>query len=84
MKIIYTRHAQNKFQDLAELGIIVSIRRVHSIVKKPLDIDHESDYPNKIATGILDKNHILQVVYKEENDIITIITFYPGRKGRYL
>lgn len=83
-KVIYTRHAQKKFHDLAELDIFVTIRQINKIIKKPITIDIVSDYPNKIASGKLDRVHVLRVVYREQNDIIIIITFYPGRRERYI
>lgn len=42
-----------------------------------------TDYPNFIASGRLDKDHIVRIVYKIEGDIITVITFFPAKKGRY-
>ena len=45
--------------------------------------DYETDPPKIIASGEFGKDHIIRVVYKVEDDIITIITFYPSRKGRY-
>lgn len=83
MKIRYTRHAEKKFKDLEELGIKVNKRFVNGIIKKPIHVDEESDYPKKIASGELDESHILRVVYKKEDGIMTVVTFYPSRKGRY-
>ena len=71
MKVVYTKHALKKFKDLAELKIYILRTKVDSIIKKPINIDEVSDFPNKIATGILDKTHVLRIVYKEEHKILS-------------
>jgi len=84
VKIVYTKHALKKFKDLAELKILISRSIVNSIIKEPISIDNFSDFPNKIATGMFDKTHVLRIVYKEEDGKIVIVTFYPGKKERYI
>lgn len=84
MTIKYTKHARYKFKDLSSLGIYVSRKLVRKVITQPIHLDKESDRPKIIASGNLDSDHILRVVYKEDNDIILVITFYPSRKGRYL
>lgn len=86
MKFVFTKHAvvdklamlkKHKFQ------IRVTKRLVKEIILGPEHKDEESDKPNIIASKGIDKNHILRVVYRKENDIIKVITFYPAEKGRY-
>jgi len=84
VKIVYTKHAHKKFKDLAELKIYISRSKIDRIIKKPDIIDDVSDFPNKIATGMLDKTHVLRIVYREEDGKIVIVTFYPGKKERYI
>ena len=84
MQIAYTKHAEKKFTDLKELGVVITKILIKTTLSKPLNIDATSDYPNKIAVGLLNKSHILRVVYREEHDTIVVITFYPARKERYL
>jgi len=83
MKIIYTKHAINKFTDLKKLGIIVKKKDIRKIIENPDNIDMDTDPPKIIATGNFGKEHILRVVYRNDGDIIITITFYPARKGRY-
>lgn len=83
MPVRYTHHANQKFKDLDRLGVHVTKRRVSSILKKPNFIDAETDYPNFIAAGPLDATHLLRIVYRKEDDILVVITFYPTRKERY-
>lgn len=83
MKIIFTRHARNKIKDLEDLGIIIKKSTLENILKNPIHLDSKSDYPNEIVSGHFDKNRILRIVYRNESDIIVVITFYPAKKGRY-
>jgi len=83
MKIVYTKHAEQKFKDLATLGITVDKRLVGNIVRNPVHVDEMKNSPNKIVSGILDSNRILRVVYREEGGRIVVVTFYPAKKGRY-
>lgn len=83
MKIVFTKHALKKFMDLKDLDISVSRKMVLNLIENPEHLDKETDFPNLIASKVIDKSHILRVVYKEESDRMVIITFYPARKGRY-
>lgn len=83
MKYIFTKHAKIKFANLAKIGVTISKKHVLNTVKNPQHLDKISDFPKIIASKNIDKNHILRVVFKSEDDIITIITFYPAKRGRY-
>ena len=83
MKIVFTKHAADKFKNLPSGGVIVTKLDVLKAVKDPDYRDPESDKPKIIVHGNLDSRHIVRVVYKQEDGIITVITFYPTRKGRY-
>jgi len=82
MIIIFTKHADEKFAMLARHGVRVSRDKVIKTVKETRYIDY-SRLPLLIAQSALDKNRVLRVVYKIEEDKIKIITFYPGRKSQY-
>lgn len=56
---------------------------IKDVIKNPDHEDKVSDSPKTIASKSIDPKHILRVVYKKEDDIITVITFYPAEKGRY-
>lgn len=83
MKIIFTRHAEKKFKDLEKLGVYVKRSLIKNILENPVHVDTQSDYPKKIASGKLGGQHLLRVVFREENGTIIVITFYPAKKGRY-
>ena len=84
MRIIFSNHAvRDKFPIFKKRGFNFTRRQIRNVIKNPDHTDEISDYPKIIASKSLDKNHILRVVYKIEDGIIKIITFYPAEKGRY-
>lgn len=83
MRIAYTKHVERKLKALKASGVIITKNLIDKTVRNPIHIDKVSDYPKIIVSGEIDKNHIVRVVYKIENDIMTIITCYPAQKGRY-
>lgn len=83
MRIVFTKHAKKKFQSLAKIGFRINRKDVLATVYTPEHVDDESDRPKIIASRSIDQKHIIRVVFKSESDTITIITFYPTRKGRY-
>ena len=82
MVVHFTKHAEEKFKILKRHGFDVSKILVSETVKNP-DFINYSRWPIKIAQREFDKTRVLRVVYKQSDEIITIITFYPGRKTQY-
>lgn len=76
--IIFTKHAENKFEILRRHKFLISKNQVIKTVEKPELID-KPRYPLLIAQRKIDKSYVLRVVYKKEFGAIKIITFYPGR-----
>lgn len=83
MKIIFTKHALKRLTGFAEQGLVISRKRVAYAIKNPEHLDEASDAPKLIASIPIDSRRILRVVFKIQDDIITIITLYPAKKGRY-
>ncbi|MFZ1083291.1 MAG: DUF4258 domain-containing protein [Candidatus Kryptoniota bacterium] len=80
--IIFTKHAKEKFVILRKHKFVLNEEQVLETVKNPETVDY-SRAPLFIAQRLLDKDHVLRVVCKKEDDDIKIITFYPGRKSQY-
>jgi len=84
MKIRYTKHAAlEKLAILEQHNFVVTRRQIREIIFRP---DHQE--PGKhpfqfIASKQVDERHILRVVYRKDDDIIIVITFYPAEIGRY-
>jgi hypothetical protein len=77
----FTEHAEQKFDDLAELGFYVTSEQVVDVVLHPDDIDRNT-YP-PIAQKAVSQRHVLRVVYIEDSEGVLVVTFYPARRGRY-
>lgn len=83
MKIVFTKHALGKFLKFRKDNIIIPKKSVSEAVKYPDNVDTVSDKPKIIASKEFNNRLVLRVVYKKEYGIITIITFYLAKKGRY-
>ena len=83
MKIVFTKHALGKFKHQSVVKLGIKKKHVESALKSP-------DYPSVIeeygVKSILknyDETHDLRVIYREDDDIIIVITFHPAERGRY-
>ena len=75
--ILFTKHAEGKFEVLKRHRFSVSRVKVLKTVEYPDLIDYSRD-PILIAQRKISKKHVLRVVYKKEGNFIKIITFYPN------
>ena len=82
MHFRYTKHARGKFQKVKEAGYSINRKQVEQTILLPKKSEGKPD-GTIIAMDLLDEKHVLRVVYRYENDIIIIITFYPGRRKAY-
>ena len=82
MKYRFTKHSFEKITLMKKYGFSVDQEKIILTIEKP--VKKETKGGNFIATSILDKTHVLRVVYRQEDDIIIIITIYPGRIKSYL
>lgn len=84
MKIVFTKHALGKFKTHLIAGWKFTRKDVKAVIKKPYFSETNLERGVKIALGQWDHTHDLRVIYKKEDDIIIVVTFYPTEKGRYL
>ena len=82
MTVCFTRYAELKFEVLETHGFKVMERQVEDAVTTP-----EKVTPGKkgrlIAQRAISETHLLRVVYEQDKDVITVVTFYPARRRRY-
>lgn len=83
VKIVYTKHALGKFKTHEAAGWKFSKKDIENTIKKPYFLEIDKETNNKMVLKRWDKEHDLRVIYKENDDIIIVITFYPTEKGRY-
>ncbi len=81
-KINYTRHARDKFVLLKRYGFPVTMDQVAETVLNPDRLTPQLG-GRFIAQKAITDQHVLRVVYREEGETRTVITFYPGRRERY-
>ncbi len=80
--IVFSLHAIEKIKILRKHNISVDKKFIENAVANPDKV--ESGYKERIiAQKMLDKNHVLRIVYEESEESLRIITMYPGRKKRY-
>lgn len=83
MKFVFTKYAAGKFSKLSKQGIRITKRNVLDVLKAPDHTDKQTDYSKIIVSKEIDERLVLRVVFRTKDDIITVITFYPARRGRY-
>lgn len=83
MKIVFTQHVLNdSIPKFRLLGWNITKDKIRQTIRKPKWIGI-TKYSQPAAMSLIDSKHILRVVFKEEGDIINVITVYIGRRGRY-
>ena len=82
MKFRFTLHAKQKLILLRRYRFNITAKKVKQTVQNPVKIDERND-GTLIATTLFDEKHILRVVYRQEDDIMIVITMYPGRRKAY-
>lgn len=83
MKIIFTKHALEKFKILRELGWDFKFEDIENAIKNP-DYTSITKASNVIMIlKSLTPKISLRVVYAEFSDIISVITFHPAERKRY-
>lgn len=82
MKIIYTKHAIDKFIELKRLGWTINGLQIKKVLQKP-KWRGTSRHGQETKMGLIGSNHILRIVFNIEDDIIKVITFHIAKRGRY-
>jgi hypothetical protein len=82
-KIIYTKHADEKFKILKQQGWIITKTKIRQIIRKPKWSGLTKE-KQETALDLIDQGHIIRIILRrEENGIIRVITFHIGRIGKY-
>ena len=82
MKIIYTKHAEEKFALLESFGWKFSKRKINDVIRNP-DWVGKTKLGQKAAMSRLGEDYIIRVIYDIIADKTKVITFHPARRGRY-
>ena len=82
MKIIFSIHAEDKFDLLKRYGWRITKTQIRDAIKQP-KWKGESKFGQKTGMILVDESHILRVIFNKEGDIIKVITFHIARRGKY-
>jgi hypothetical protein len=80
-KVKFTKHAFEKFDFLAKYGFHVTETAVKETVTNPDKVERRDG--QTLATKSMDDQIALRVVYRQTNDNIVVVTFYPVKRARY-
>lgn len=81
MRIIFTKHAIEKFDVLREYGFEIQRKQIVETILNPENLcERDSQF---FATRAIDSKHAVRVVYEKRKDYLVVITFYPVRRRRY-
>ena len=80
--IVYSRHAEEKFEVLKRHGFKVTRQHVEETLTAP-DTVIPQPKGRMIAQKRITERHVLRVIYRQEGENQVVITFYPGRRERY-
>ncbi len=82
MKVIYTKHAEEKLHREDVKKFKISKLTIEKILEDPESLS-KTKYGDYSALGSLDKTHVLRVIFVIIEDRLKVITFHIARKGRY-
>lgn len=82
MKVVYTKHALEKFSVITKQGFKINKTKIKQIIKKP-KWKGATRENQETAISLLDERHILRIILDRKNGIIKVITFHMGRRGKY-
>lgn len=76
MIIHYTKNAEDKFFILQEHGCQILKEDITSIIKLPEKIEQRKEY-TYVCGAVPPYEGLWEVIYKKENTILSVMTFYP-------
>lgn len=82
MKIIYTKHALEKFRVLEDLDWKITRDKLKETLQKP-KWSGVSRHGQETAMSLVNTKHIIRVIFNREDDTIKVITFHIARRGKY-
>lgn len=80
-RIVYTKHAAEKFGLLRKFGFKISQDIVINTINTPDRVDRKGG--QTFSMKFMNEEYALRVVHEERNGVILVITFYPVRRERY-
>ena len=83
MKIVYTLHVlKDSIPRFKSLGWKITKVKIRSTLVKP-KWKGKTRFGQLTVMSLMDNGHILRVIFKNEDGIITVITAHIARRGTY-
>lgn len=83
MKIVFTKHVlEDTIPRFKKLGWVITKAKIRQTIELP-KWRGNTKFGQPTAMSLMDSGHILRVIFKAEDDIITIITVHIARRGTY-
>ena len=83
MKIIYTKHAEDKLKSLNSKRFKITKSLVKQALSRKYHVD-KTKYGEYAALLPLEGEHVLRIIYDiVDSSTLKVITFHIARKGRY-
>ena len=82
MKIIYTRHAEEKLRQEDTRKFKIKKKTIENILKYSRS-KSKTKYGDLAALSEVDSKHDLRIIYSIIDKTAKVITFHISRKGRY-
>ncbi|MEK9143167.1 MAG: hypothetical protein AAB481_00870 [Patescibacteria group bacterium] len=82
MQFRFTRHAKEKLLLHRKYGFHITQRMVKNAVLHPIRVDIRPD-GTLVTNAQMNETLVLRVAHRYEDDIIIVITVYPGRRKAY-
>ncbi len=82
MKIIYTKHAEEKLIRKDIRSFKINKKLIGTIIKSSR-FSSKTKYGETAVIGNLDSKHVLRIIYDIIESNIKVITFHVTHKGRY-
>jgi len=77
--IYFTRYANTKLDLLNKHNFLITKEMILRVLEHPESVYQSKFSSYYISEGNLDATHILKVVFKKEDGVIKVITFYPTK-----
>jgi len=81
-QVILSKHAENKIRFLKEHGFPLTERQVVETVMNP-DKVLKGKEGRLVCQKIINKKHVLRVIYEKHKGLKWVVTVYPARRERY-
>lgn len=82
MKVVYTKHAEDKLKRSDIKSLMINKRKIEEILQNSRK-KSRTKYNDYAVLASVDPRHDLRIIYDIIEQNLKVITFHIARKGRY-